>query len=301
MSTLPVGLLNINKPPGETSRWVVDQVQRLVRPAKAGHAGTLDPLATGVLVVCVGNATRLVEYVQMMRKRYRAEFMLGRTSTTEDAEGEITEIENPPIPSLADIERAAVQLTGGIMQRPPAFSALKVAGRRAYDLARRGQTVELEARPITVFNIEILGYDYPRLDLNIECSGGTYVRSLGRDLAESLGTGALMSALQRTAIGGFEIENAIELVQLTAASLNEHLISPARALTELQSIVLDADQLDRISVGKHLELPSLVESTPATATDPPDFAAFDGCGNLAAILRRRPDGLFGTVRNFVGK
>src|SRR6185295_5166076 len=123
---------------------------------------------------------------------------LGRTSTTEDAEAENTELENPPIPSLAEIEQAATKLTGEIMQRPPAFSALKVAGKRAYDLARRGQTVELEARPITVFGIEILRYDYPRLEVNIECSGGTYVRSLGRDLAESLGTGALMSALQRT-------------------------------------------------------------------------------------------------------
>jgi tRNA pseudouridine55 synthase len=301
MSSLPFGLLNIDKPRGETSRWVVDQVQRLVRPAKAGHAGTLDPLATGVLVVCVGNATRLVEYVQMMRKRYRAEFTLGRTSTTEDAEGEITEIENPPIPSLAEIEHAAAKLTGESMQRPPAFSALKVAGKRAYDLARRGQTVELEARPITVFGIEILGSDYPRLKVNIECSGGTYVRSLGRDLAESLGTGALMSGLRRTAIGGFTIENSIELGQLTSANLEQHLISPARALSELQSIVLDAEQLERISVGKHLDLPSLVDSSPLTTVDPPDFAAFDDCGILAAILRRRPDGLFGTVRNFVGK
>src|SRR5580692_3948023 len=132
------GLLNVLKPGGMTSRAVVDRVQRLVRPAKAGHAGTLDPLATGVLVVGIGFGTRLIEYVQRMPKRYRGTFLFGRQSPTEDVEGEIELLVDPPIPSRAAIEQAALLLTGEILQRPPSFSALKVAGQRAYDLARAG-------------------------------------------------------------------------------------------------------------------------------------------------------------------
>src|SRR5208283_415741 len=130
------GLLNIHKPAGITSRDAVDLVQRLARPAKVGHAGTLDPLATGVLLICVGSATRLTEYVQRMRKRYTGTFLLGRNSTTEDVEGLITVLSSPPIPSAAEIEYAAARLVGKLVQQPPAFSALKVAGQRAYDLAR---------------------------------------------------------------------------------------------------------------------------------------------------------------------
>jgi tRNA pseudouridine55 synthase len=301
MSSAPFGLLNLNKPHGETSRWVVNQVQRIVRPAKAGHAGTLDPLATGVLVVCVGQATRLVEYVQMMRKRYRAEFELGRTSTTEDAEGKITELSNPPVPSLAEIERAVKHLTGEILQRPPAFSAIKVAGRRSYDLARRGQAVDLTPRPVTIFSIQIVRYAYPILVLEIECSGGTYVRSIGRDLAESLGTGAVMSALVRSSIGSFRLEDAVDLLRLSAETITQHLIPPTRAVEQLLSLTLDGEQLDRLRFGQHLDLPALVLSHETSAGESPDFAAFDACGNLAAILRQRPDGLFGTVRNFIGQ
>ncbi len=169
------GLLNINKPTGRTSRWVVDQVQRLVRPAKAGHAGTLDPLASGVLIVCIGKATRLIDYVQEMLKHYRAVFLLGRNSPTEDIEGIVTELIEPPVPSLAEIESAAVNFVGETQQRPPAFSALKVDGQRAYKLARRGQTVELQPRPITVHSLQVIDYAYPALTLDIQCSGGTYV------------------------------------------------------------------------------------------------------------------------------
>ncbi len=149
------GLLNLNKSSGMTSRRAVDIVQRLVRPAKAGHAGTLDPLASGVLVVCVGAATRLIEYVQQMPKHYTGTFLLGRHSPTEDIEGEVTLLDNPPVPSLDAILAAACTLTGTIQQRPPDFSALKVQGRRAYDLARRGETVDLQPRTIVVHSIAV--------------------------------------------------------------------------------------------------------------------------------------------------
>jgi tRNA pseudouridine55 synthase len=140
------GLLNLNKPSGITSRRVVDRVQRLVRPDKVGHAGTLDPLACGVLVVGIGQATRLVEYVQEMPKHYSATFLLGRTSTTEDVEGRVTELAGARPPARAELERAVRELTGQIEQRPPSFSALKIAGQRAYDLARAGDEVELAPR-----------------------------------------------------------------------------------------------------------------------------------------------------------
>src|SRR3569623_809810 len=142
------GVINLNKPSGITSRQAVDVVKRLVRPAKTGHAGTLDPLASGVLIVCVGAATRLIEYVQRMPKRYTGTFLLGRSSPTEDIEGEVSELAGAPQPSLGEIIAAAGRLTGEIMQRPPAYSALKVAGRRAYDLARAGHEVDLQPRPI---------------------------------------------------------------------------------------------------------------------------------------------------------
>jgi tRNA pseudouridine55 synthase len=288
------GLLNINKPPGRTSRWVVDRVQRLVRPAKAGHAGTLDPLATGVLVVCVGQATRLIDYVQQMPKRYRAEFLLGRSSSTEDVEGLVTELINPPVPSRSEVESAAAKFVGEIQQRPPAFSALKVAGQRAYKLARQGHAVELQPRPVTVHWLEVIDFDYPRLTLELQCSSGTYVRSLGRDLAESLGTSAVMSQLERTAIGKFRVEDAVDVATLNRENLAEHLISPWKTVDHLPVVQLNDIQLHAITHGLFIEHPVGQHELPRA-----EFAALDACGNLAAILHRRHDGLLGPVRNFI--
>ena len=153
---------------------MVDHVQRLVRPAKAGHAGTLDPLASGVLVVCVGPATRLVDYVQRAAKRYTATFLLGRESDTEDVDGIVKEWNQPPKPRLDEIQQAAKQFIGEIQQRPPAYSALKVKrpdGRsvRAYKLARAGKAVELKPRPVTIHDIQIQNYEYPELTLDVRC------------------------------------------------------------------------------------------------------------------------------------
>src|SRR3569833_783923 len=187
------GFLNLDKPVGITSRTAVDRVARLVKPAKAGHAGTLDPLASGVLVVAVGSATRLIEYVQQMPQRYRGTFLLGHTSASEDVEGEITVHPDAPQPTLAELQAAGAKYLGETLQRPPAFSALKVNGKRAYELARKGKIVELEPRPITVTRLDVLTYSYPELVIDIECSGRRYLRSLGRDLAESVGTTAVMS------------------------------------------------------------------------------------------------------------
>jgi tRNA pseudouridine55 synthase len=284
------GLLNVDKPPGVTSRDAVDLVQRLARPAKVGHAGTLDPLATGVLVICVGAATRLIEYVQRMPKRYAATFLLGRSSPTEDTDGAVTLLPEPPIPAPAQIESAGAKLVGCLMQRPPAFSALKVAGQRAYDLARRGEAVELKPRPIEVYALKVVRYDYPELVLDVECSGGTYVRSLGRDLAESLGTAAVMSALVRTAIGPWTVDAAIDPRTLAATDWQPRLEPLGKAVSALAVHKLTTVELERVRRGLFIPL--------SAGGDSREIAAVDARGQLVAILVSRGPGQWGATKNF---
>lgn len=285
------GFLNLHKPAGVTSRDVVNRVQRLIRPHKVGHAGTLDPLATGVLVVGVGPATRLVEYVQRMRKQYLATFLLGRESDTEDIEGDVHELVDPPRPTPAAIAAALPQFIGRIEQRPPAYSALKVGGKRAYQLARAGEEVALSARPIDVYSIEIISYEYPRLTLDIACGSGTYVRSLGRDLAESLGTAAVMEQLQRTAIGEFRLAEAVDPKLLTAENVLQHLHSPRLAVTSMPSVTLSPQETLRIARGQ-----AIVRSDMAEGES--EFAAMDGEQNLLAILQRNGSAELRPLRNF---
>jgi len=285
------GILNLNKPTGVTSRQVVDRVQKLVRPAKVGHAGTLDPLATGVLVVPVGAATRLVEHVHRMPKHYRAIFLLGRTSPTEDTDGEVTRLEHPPIPSLESLRTAAGSLTGPIMQRPPAYSALKVRGRRAYQMARGGEHVELKPRPVTIHRMQVEAYDYPRLELSIECSSGTYVRSLGRDLADSLGTGAVMSGLIRTAVGDFSLHDSLDPDSLSDVNWRERLVPPLAAVQSLPRLQLTAEEIEQIQNGVSIRR----EGGSGGSTE---HAAIDSSGRLVAILVPRGAGLLGPKRNF---
>ena len=286
----PLGVLNLSKPAGITSRAVVDGVQRLVRPAKVGHAGTLDPLATGVLVVCVGAATRLIGYVQQMPKSYTGTFLLGRQSPTEDVDGKVTEWDDPPVPTRGQIAAAAEKLVGRIQQRPPAYSALKVAGRRAYQLARQGEKVELKPREVTVHRIELEAYEYPALTLRVQCGSGTYIRSLGRDLAQSLGTAAVMSQLVRTAVGGFRVEEAIDPDRLGKDNWADCLLPPLQAVDALPRVELSAEEIARIGNGL-----SIAKDTPAT--DAAEFAAVDPDGRLVAILKVRGPGLLGPVRN----
>ncbi len=270
------GLLNINKPAGLTSRDVVNHVQRIVRPDKAGHAGTLDPLATGVPIVCIGPATRLIEYVQRMPKRYTGTFLLGRESDTEDVEGEVVELVNPPQPTRAGIEAALPALIGEIQQMPPTYSALKVQGQRAYKLARQGKPVQLEPRTISVYDIRVLKFDYPELTLDITCGSGTYVRSLGRDLAASLGTGAVMSALVRTAIGDFSLQDSCRVEQLTRESIDKHLLSPSRAVSQLPAVPLTPEEAAQISRGLAIDDRFHLNAA--------EIAAEDANGTLLAIL-----------------
>ncbi len=283
------GILNIYKPSGLTSRDVVNQIQRLVRPLKVGHAGTLDPLATGVLVVCVGPATRLIEYIQRMPKEYVGTFLLGRTSPTEDTDGPVTEVPGAPVPSQDAVETAARSMLGPLLQRPPAFSALKVEGRRAYELARQGQQVDLKPRPVTIYRLEVLSYHYPELVLRIRCSSGTYARAVGRDLAAALGTSAVMSALERTAVGPFRSKYALRPEQLTADNWDMHLLPCTWAVEGLPLIKLRPAEVERVRQGqtifRFLRRPTAKE-----------FAAVDRKGRLVAILVPRGEGRLGPRR-----
>jgi tRNA pseudouridine55 synthase len=281
------GLLNLNKPCGWTSRQAVDRVSRIVRPAKTGHAGTLDPLATGVLVIGVGAATRLIQYVQRMPKSYTATFLLGRTSDSEDVEGQVVELVDPPRPSEAQIRAAAAQLVGTIRQRPPAFSALKIHGQRAYTLARKGMPVELQPREVSIYQLDVVDYDYPQLTLRVRCGSGTYVRSLGRDLAESLGTGAVMSSLVRTAIGSFRVEDAIEPDGLNHENLAQLLVPPLAAVEGLPRVDLSPSEVVAVRQGK-----TILRDVPLTGL-PDEWAAVDPQGRLVALLARREPAALG--------
>lgn len=238
------GFLNCNKPIGFSSRDVVNVVQGRMRGKriKVGHCGTLDPLADGVLVLAVGPASRLVPYVHQFSKSYRAQFRLGAESPTGDLEIEPTIHADAPQPSREELERLAAQFVGEISQTPPTYSAVKIGGRRAYEMARQGQQIEIQSRQVTVFEFEILGFDYPTLDVQITCGTGTYIRSLGIDLAAAAGTTAVMTSLTRTRIGEFKLEDALTIDQTRKVDL-QSVLSPAQiGVRQLHQLVVDERQ-----------------------------------------------------------
>ncbi len=214
------GLLIIDKPLGPSSMAACARVRSALRRGgapkrvKVGHGGTLDPLATGVLVVLCGKATPLCNRVMAGEKRYEARVDLSAFTTTDDREGERTEVAVDRPPSEDGVREALGSFVGEVMQRPPAFSAMKVGGRRAYALARAGEVVQLEPRPVTIHAIDLMAYDWPVVDLDIRCGKGVYIRSLARDLGTALGTGGSLAALRRTAVGRFTIDRAIALDDL---------------------------------------------------------------------------------------
>lgn len=278
----PFGLVNIDKPAGMASRKVVDHVARLVRPAKAGHAGTLDPMATGVLIVCVGKATRLIETVQQHRKQYRARFLLGRQSDTDDVTGNVNVFEDARTVRHDEIEALLPRFVGTIEQRPPAFSAVHVGGRRSYKLARQGETVELPKKRVEVHHIELTAFDGQEMELSIQCGSGTYIRSIGRDLGELLGCGAVMSELVRTRIGPYRLESATRLDELTSESLARHLLPPESAVTHLPRYAAHSDDLDHIRHGRLLRCPPEV-----SFPDQSLVAVLTPTGELACLGRYR--------------
>lgn len=281
------GILVVDKPRGLTSRSVVDRVVRLVgRRVKVGHAGTLDPLASGVLVVCVGPATRLVEEVQALPKSYRAAVRLGARSDTLDADGRIEPVENARIPSPDEVAAAVAPLVGEVDQVPPAVSALKVGGRRSYDLVRAGQAVELAARRVRIDRIGVVRYEWPRLELEVDCGSGTYIRSIARDVGEALGCGGLVDVLVRTRIGPFTLEDAAELDGLSAESLPGLLRPTAEAVAGLPRMVLAPAQVAAVAAGRRIP----IEPTMDLGAAPGPIALLDGDGRLVALGESDPDG-----------
>jgi tRNA pseudouridine55 synthase len=244
------GLLVIDKPGGMTSRDAVNRVQRwFPKKTKIGHTGTLDPLATGVLVVCVGQATRLADYVQAMGKSYAARFRLGATSTTDDADGAVTETPNANVPTREEIDAALIRFIGVIEQVPPAVSALKVQGQRAHDLVRKGEDVKLAARPVRIDAIRVPGYERPYLDVEVDCGKGTYIRSIARDLGAALGCGGLVQTLRRTRVGGYLAEDAISLDQ-DPTTLRDDLHPMCSALSALPVVRIPTESMVRFRHGQ---------------------------------------------------
>ena len=218
------GIINLDKPAGLTSARAVDAVKRLLpRGTKIGHAGTLDPFATGVLLLLVGRATKSCERLMDAPKQYEATIKFGASTATDDPES--PEVPAAPIapPPLPTVTAATQRFVGDILQRPPAYSAMKVAGRRAYDLARGGDVVELEARTVRVYGVDVVGYAWPLLRLRIDCGRGTYIRAIARDLGAALGTAGYLTQLRRTRIGPFTAEEAVQVEQLQAEGPASHL------------------------------------------------------------------------------
>lgn len=249
------GFLNIDKPPGLTSHDVVARLRRLAGQKRVGHGGTLDPAATGVLPVALGEATRLLDYLVEGRKRYEAVIALGVVTTTDDADGEI--VNEQPVPPLreADITAALRTFTGVIQQVPPMYSAVQVGGRRLYDLAREGVRLELAPRQVEIDAIRLVDWQLPVLALDIICGKGTYIRALARDLGECLGCGAHLQSLRRTAVGSLCLDTAVSLDALldAPASLTTHLLPPEVAIAHLPRVDLDEVAAERVRNGLAIE------------------------------------------------
>jgi tRNA pseudouridine55 synthase len=286
------GLLVIDKPAGLTSRSAVDRVLRgFPRGTRLGHTGTLDPLATGVLVLCLGRATRLTEHVQAMRKTYRSRFLLGAQSDTDDADGTVTPLAGATAPEAESVTACLAEYVGTIQQVPPAYSAARVTGQRAYDRARRGEEVVLRPRPVCIHAISVLHYAYPHLDVEVQCGKGTYIRALARDAGARLGSGALVQTLRRTRVGPFTLEDALPL-DADAATLRAALLPIERAVAELPRVTLPEGDLLRLGRGQAIK----PVAGPASLVRESDVAVFDAANHLAVVARVDADGFVRPVK-----
>lgn len=244
------GLLIVWKPSGPTSHDVVEAVRRATRVQRIGHTGTLDPLAEGVLVLCAGKATRLVEYLTAHDKSYRATVRLGVETDTLDADGKVIR-ESPVAATRPKVEAALARFRGAIRQRPPAYSARRVEGERAFERARRGETVELPEQEVRVDSLELVEFAPPDLVIDLDCSAGTYVRSLARDLGTALGCGAHLRALARTRCGAFSRADAVDLAELQhAADWRSYLVPVERALAHWPAVHLTPAEADAVRAGR---------------------------------------------------
>jgi tRNA pseudouridine55 synthase len=250
------GVLVVDKPINMTSHDVVQVIRRGTGIRRAGHTGTLDPRASGVLVILIGPAVRLSEFVSASDKRYQATIRLGSTTDTYDAEGSLTDVTSEINVTEDEFNNILDRFVGEIEQVPPPYSAVKVKGRKAYEMARKGEEVILEPRKINVFSLEVLEWDPPEAVIDVFCSSGTYVRSLTNDLGQALGTGAYLVGLRRTKNGRFTLRDAIPLRRIKeafdAGDWYRYLIPAAEALSEWPLIELDADQVEKVRHGHRI-------------------------------------------------
>ncbi|WP_426689141.1 tRNA pseudouridine(55) synthase TruB [Rhodanobacter ginsengiterrae] len=290
------GIVLLDKPPGLSSNQALQAVRRLLRASKGGHTGALDPLATGLLPLCFGEATKLAGSLLGARKAYLAECRLGITTDTADSEGEI--VRQRPVPSFdgATIEAALDKLRGRILQVPPVYSALKQDGERLYAKARRGEIVDVPAREVEVHRLELLGHDGDRLRLLVECGSGTYIRSLAVDLGEDLGCGAHVTALRRIWVEPFREPQMVTVEQLEQAAEqgDEALLAWLRpvsaGLADLPVLRLDEAQSMAISRGQQISLPGLQEAGRC--------AVYASDGALLALLEPDAEGRARIIRGF---
>ena len=286
------GVIPVDKPIGATSRRVVDAVARALGMKTVGHAGTLDPLADGVVVVCVGHATKLVDYLHDLPKYYTASFLLGRSSPSDDFETPIEVEAEPRVPTREEIEAALPSFRGEILQRPCDYSAVHVDGKRAYRLARKGRPLELAAKRVRIDILAVRAYEWPRLGVDIVCSSGTFVRAIGRDLAMALGTAAVMESLTRTAVGPFERARSLAMAAVTLESVRAAMLPAVAAVPLVPRFTLGDDLLAKAVRGGLVA----VGDEPAEA-----LAAVDEAGDLVGILKRHESGLYRLRPNFRGE
>lgn len=276
------GFLVVDKAPGMTSHDVVAIGRRALNTRKVGHAGTLDPMATGVLVLGFNNATRLLQYITDGDKSYTATIVLGASTTTDDLEGEITSTADASQVSDEDIKRVLGAMVGKIMQRPTNVSAIKVDGKRAYDRARSGEEFELPARKVTISQLDILGIRHKNattlVDVAVTCSAGTYIRAIARDLGAELKVGGHLNVLRRTRVAGFTLDQAVDVAQLKAGSFTTlNLADVARATFKVRE--LNLEEVNELSFGRPL--------SPNTGDE--IFAALAPDNHLIALLKNSDD------------
>jgi tRNA pseudouridine55 synthase len=269
------GILVVDKPRGPTSADVVAQVKRLLGAGRVGHTGTLDPMATGVLPIAVGEGTKLAPYLLAEDKAYEGELELGLTTDTLDAEGTVTARGDASAVTALALAEAFSAWVGEKSQIPPMYSALRQGGKRLYELARAGVEVEREPRPVRIDAFDLLDFTLPRARFRVACSKGTYVRALVRDVGAALGCGATLTALRRTAAGAFTVADAVPLADVTR---DAPLIDPARALAHLPALTLDAASLRRVVTGQ-----PLAPLPPETHPEGTLLALLTPVGRLAAV------------------
>lgn len=281
------GIVIVDKPQGWTSQDVAARLRRVYSTRRIGHGGTLDPMATGVLPVFVGRATRGVEFFEHAEKTYETVLLLGKTTDTQDVTGTVL-AEKEPAVTEAQIEAVLPKFRGEILQVPPMYSALKVNGKKLYELARKGQEVERAARPITIYSLVNLGFDGLRLRLRVQCSKGTYIRTLCQDIGDALGCGGCMEALRRTSAGEYSIEEAVPLETLLESEHPERYLKGLDSMfTEYPAVRLTPNQETRCRNGNPFSSP-LPQGT---------YRAYSRSGEFL-MLAKVEDGVMKTVKSF---